>query len=66
MERAVEAGVDKRAKGGGEKDVEVKGAKDIYGPHPSLALVKFWQGIVELCIRISVIVSKFSVLPRRA
>lgn len=51
MEKAVEAASD------GEKDVEVMSDKEIYGPHPSLALVKFWQGIAELCIRISIVVS---------
>jgi len=30
---------------------------NIYGPHPTLALVKFWQGVVEVCIRIAIIVS---------
>ena len=28
-----------------------------YGPHPGLALLKFWQGVVELCIAIVVFVS---------
>lgn len=46
-----------RAASDGEKDVEMMSTKEIYGPHPSLALVKFWQGIVELCIRISIVVS---------
>ena len=52
------------AANGLEKVVEEKvedGAKvalwGIFGPHPSLALVRFWQGIVELCIAIVVIVS---------
>ena len=30
---------------------------EIYGPHPGLALLKFWQGVVELCIAIVVFVS---------
>ena len=58
MEKALESA---------EKVVEEKvedGAKaallDIYGPHPGLALVKFWQGVVELCIRITIIVSFWS------
>ena len=33
---------------------------NIYGPHPTLAFVKFWQGVVELCIRIAIIVSPCS------
>lgn len=46
-----------KAESDGKKDVQGKGAMDMYGPHPSLALVKFWQGIVELCIRVSIVVS---------
>ena len=67
MEKAKEAGLEKdveaaveRVEKGVEDKVEdgVKVALwDIYGPHPSLALVKFWQGVVELCLEITVIVS---------
>ncbi|CAI8009246.1 hypothetical protein GBAR_LOCUS6244 [Geodia barretti] len=35
---------------------------EIYGPHPGLALLKFWQGIVELCIAIVVFALSFAVL----
>ena len=70
MEKAVEVGAERAEKSleaavsGVESDVREKvegGAKtalwDIYGPHPSLALFKFWQGIVELCLAVTVIVS---------
>jgi hypothetical protein len=35
---------------------------EIYGPHPGLALLKFWQGIVELCIAIVAFALSFAVL----
>ena len=59
MEKKIEAAADDL-----EGDIEKKAedvAKvaliDIFGPHPTLALVKFWQGVVEVCIRIAIIVS---------
>ena len=59
MEKDVEAALES-VEIGVEKKVE-DGAKvalcDIYGPHPSCALVKFWQGVVELCLGVTVIVS---------
>ena len=67
MEKAKEAGLEKELEAAAESvetDVKKKvedGAKvalcDIYGPHPSCALVKFWQGVVELCLGLAVIVS---------
>ena len=66
MEKKIEAVGEDFEKGvkNLEEDVEERvedGAKvallDIYGPHPTLALVKFWQGVVELSARIAVIVS---------
>lgn len=63
MEEKIEALTDDL-----EKDVEKKvedAAKvaliDIFGPHPTLAIVKFWQGIVEVCIRTAIIVSAIAV-----
>ena len=67
MEKAKEAGLEKELEAAAESvetDVKNKvedGVKvalcDIYGPHPSCALVKYWQGVVELCLGVAVIVS---------
>ena len=59
MEKAAEKAADEAAEK--MQDKVEDGAKamlwEIYGPHPGLALLRFWQGIVELCIAIAVIVS---------
>lgn len=39
------------------KDTVKESLINIYGPHPTLAIVKFWQGVVEVCIRTAIIVS---------
>lgn len=70
VEKAIEAGAEtmekslKSTEDGIEDTIEERaedGAKkalcDICGPHPGLALVRFWQGIVELFLAILVIVS---------
>ena len=49
---SVEARVEEKV-----EDAEKVALWDVYGPHPSLALLTFWQGVVELCIGIAVIVS---------
>ena len=33
--------------------------KDVLSPSPSLAIVKFWQGIVEIVLRSVTIVSSY-------
>lgn len=58
-EKEVEAAVHSFEDRAEEKveDAEKVALLDVYGPHPSLALLTFWQGVVELCIGIAVIVS---------
>ena len=48
----LEKGLEEREKGAARA-----AAGHLYGPHPTLALVKFWQGAVEICIRATIIVS---------
>ena len=42
-----------------------KAAWKLYGPRPGIHIVRFWQGIVEIALRATVIVSprKLSILP---
>lgn len=39
------------------RDKAMDAAKMVMGPRPGLAIVKFWQGVVEIVLRILVIVS---------
>ena len=48
----LEKGLEEREKGAAKA-----AACNLYGPHPTLALVKFWQGTAEVCIRATIIVS---------
>ena len=52
MEKAVETAVEDKVEGGAKSAL-----RQIFGPHPGLALLRFWQGIVELCLTIAVVVS---------
>ena len=35
--------------------------RKVLGPHPGLAIVKFWQGVVEIILRVITLVSLYSV-----
>ena len=39
-------------------DTEIRVCKAIITPHPSLAVVKFWQGAVEILLRVTCVVRK--------
>ena len=41
-----------------DTDIEVKVCKAIVTPHPSLAIIKFWQGAVEILLRVTCMVRK--------
>ena len=45
---------------GTSKAAKAKAVGSVFVPHPTLAIVRFWQGIVEIILRAAVIVS----LPR--
>ena len=36
-----------------------KAAMSMFGPHPSITIVEFWQGIVEIALRVVSVVSIF-------
>ena len=39
-----------------DTDVEIKVCKAIVTPHPSLAIIRFWQGAVEILLRVTCMV----------
>ena len=41
-----------------DTDVEIKVCKAIVTPHPSLAIIRFWQGAVEILLRVICMVRK--------
>ena len=45
---------------GTSKAAKAKAIGSVFVPHPTLAILRFWQGIVEIVLRAAVIVS----LPR--
>ena len=44
---------------GDDTDIETKVFKAIITPHPSLAIIKFWQGALEILLRITCMVRKY-------
>ena len=36
-----------------DTDVEIKVCKAMVTPHPSLAIIRFWQGAVEILLRVT-------------
>lgn len=41
-----------------DTDIEIKVCKAIVTPHPSLAIIRFWQGAVEILLRVTCMVRK--------
>ena len=39
-----------------DTDIEFKVCKAIVTPHPSLAIIRFWQGAVEILLRVTCMV----------
>ena len=42
-----------------DTDIEIKVCQAIVTPHPSLAIVRFWQGAVEILLRVTCMVRKY-------
>lgn len=43
-----------------DTDIEIKVCKAIVTPHPSLAIIRFWQGAVEILLRVTCMVRRYS------
>lgn len=44
-----------------DTDIEISVCKAIVTPHPSLAIIRFWQGAVEILLRITCMVRSLEV-----
>ena len=55
-----EQGTSKAARKRTSKAAKAKVVGSVFVPHPTLAILRFWQGIVEIILRAAAIVS----LPR--